>query len=70
MNSKVFETIEVLFGSFIKIKWYWIIIWVLVNVIIFPAIKLIQPKTLTYIFESLLNYKENKSFFDLNIQYY
>lgn len=68
MNNKVFETIKVLFGSFIKKKWYWIILLLLINIIIFPAIKLIQPKTLTYIFESLSSYKENNSFF--NFEYH
>ena len=64
MEDKLLKTVDVLFVSFIKKKMFWIILLILVNIIIFPAIKLIQPKILTYLFESLSKYKENKSFFD------
>uniref|UniRef100_A0A6C0AX18 ABC transporter domain-containing protein n=1 Tax=viral metagenome TaxID=1070528 RepID=A0A6C0AX18_9ZZZZ len=64
MEDKLLKTVDVLFVSFIKKKMFWIILLILVNIIIFPAIKLLQPKVLTYLFENLPKYKETKSFFD------
>ncbi len=63
-DSHFYKTIDVLYFDFIKLHWKVIVALILVNIILFPAIQLIQPRILTAIFENLSKITKNTDFFD------
>jgi ABC-type multidrug transport system fused ATPase/permease subunit len=63
-HSQIYNTVDVLYFDFIKIYWKIIVALILVNIILFPAIQLIQPIILTAIFDNLSKITNKTDLFD------
>lgn len=63
-HSQFYNTVDVLYFDFIKIYWKIIVALILVNIILFPAIQLIQPIILTAIFDNLSKITNKTDLFD------
>lgn len=63
-HIQFYNTVDVLYFDFIKIYWKIIVALILVNIILFPAIQLIQPIILTAIFDNLSKITNKTDLFD------
>lgn len=68
-NSHFYKSIDILYIDFIKLNWKFIVLVTIVNMLIYPAIQILQPKILTAIFENLSKITKTTDMFDFYSNY-
>ena len=68
-NSHFYKSIDILYINFVKLNWKFIVLVTIVNMLIYPAIQILQPKILTAIFENLSKITKTTDMFDFYSNY-
>ena len=68
-NSHFYKSIDILYIDFVKLNWKFIVLVTIVNMLIYPAIQILQPKILTAIFENFSKITKKTDMFDFYSNY-
>ena len=64
--ENTYKLVDLFLIDFLKEQWKWIVLLLTINIIVFPAIQILQPRVLTEAIDNILNLKKSDDIFNFS----